>query len=278
MTLPDPFRAGRLVSLWDMLKFSAVSYIKLGYGAGFVNALFNPKLPKLKPEAMGVPIPESGRAVTLPYLESMRDELAGPLSAKTAVAEIDRLIELLKTGKCTAADLLEKHNSIHSRIEDELKGSHFLYVEPRDVPYFNGGPLLFGPEVAAKFNLSEDIESAGKCLALGQPTACVFHLMRIMEAALHRLGKVLEVKFQPGTQSWFQICNEAAKAAVNRPAKTAKQKARNAALGAAASHLQTVRLAWRNEVMHPKATYTQEQASEVFAATRTFMTHLAKLV
>jgi hypothetical protein len=41
---------------------------------------------------------------------------------------------------------------------------------------------LFGETVSQKFkDASGDIESAGNCLALGQGTACVFHLMRAMD-------------------------------------------------------------------------------------------------
>ena len=35
---------------------------------------------------------------------------------------------------------------------------------------------------------------------------------------------------------------------------------------AISSNLYHVKLAWRNEVMHPKQTYTEEEALEVFAA------------
>jgi hypothetical protein len=40
---------------------------------------------------------------------------------------------------------------------------------------------------------AEDIAEAAKCLALGRTTACVFHLMRVMEMAVVRLGKKLKV-------------------------------------------------------------------------------------
>ena len=39
-----------------------------------------------------------------------------------------------------------------------------------------------------------------------------------------------------------------------------------------------MKLAWRNEVMHPKQTYTEEEALEVFAASKAFMRELASVV
>ena len=40
------------------------------------------------------------------------------------------------------------------------------------------------------------------------------------------------------------------------------------------AHLYNVKLAWRNEAMHPKATYTPEEAEGIFRAVRSFMIDL----
>ena len=39
-----------------------------------------------------------------------------------------------------------------------------------------------------------------------------------------------------------------------------------------------VKQAWRNPTMHPKRTYTQAEADDIFRATRSFMQNLADLV
>jgi len=39
-----------------------------------------------------------------------------------------------------------------------------------------------------------------------------------------------------------------------------------------------VKIAWRNEVMHPKQNYTPEQAHEIYRNVRTFVRDLAGLV
>ncbi len=41
-----------------------------------------------------------------------------------------------------------------------------------------------------------------------------------------------------------------------------------------AAHLYNVKLAWQNEVMHPKATYTTDEAENVIQAVRGFMSDL----
>ncbi len=40
----------------------------------------------------------------------------------------------------------------------------------------------------------------------------------------------------------------------------------------AASHLYNVKVAWRDEVMHPKQTYTFDEARDIFGNVKTFIT------
>ncbi len=47
---------------------------------------------------------------------------------------------------------------------------------------------------------------------------------------------------------------------------------------AISSHLYNVKLAWRNEVMHPKQTYTLEDAHKIFQSVDTFTRDLASVL
>ena len=217
---------------------------------------------------------------TLETLEDVR-RLCEQIGLTQITPEIARLYTDIRMATESAVPLSrspkESLRHLRERIKDELAKEYFVHV-PREDCGLYGTPEPFGPKVTSALAASEDLEAAGSCLALGQPTACVFHLMRVMEKAVLLLGRKLRVKFDPAKDSWFFICNQVGKAAINRPAKTARQRANNAAIGAAASHLNTVRLAWRNEVMHPKQTYTQDEAREVYNACRSFLTDLAELV
>lgn len=60
----------------------------------------------------------------------------------------------------------------------------------RKCGFLKTNPL--GEEIPAKFpSARDDIEEAGKCLAFGRGTGCVFHLMRVMEVGLRGLGQSL---------------------------------------------------------------------------------------
>jgi hypothetical protein len=165
-----------------------------------------------------------------------------------------------------------------SRIQDELSSQWYFHLDQRDVPFYvNNHP--FGPLVSGKFSsATEDIAEAGKCLALQRPTACVFHLMRVMERGVQALGKKLKVTINVQTETWHQIMLHVDKAVLQMVSQTAAQKKRKSQYAVAASHLGSVRLAWRNEVMHPKQTYTRQEAFDIFNATKVFMAYLAELV
>jgi hypothetical protein len=49
-------------------------------------------------------------------------------------------------------------------------------------------------------------------------------------------------------------------------------------LAGISSNLYNVKIAWRNEVMHPKQTYTPDEGKMVFIAVRGFMSDLADVI
>lgn len=175
----------------------------------------------------------------------------------------------------TVMSLISAIRHLIFRINDELNSEFFLHVQRSDSSLY-GKKELLGPLVSRHFpNSTSDIEAAGNCLALRQPTACVFHLMRVMEKGTQKLGRKLKVVINPEIETWNKILNHVNKQIDLLPTATEKQKAKKAAFAEVSSYLHQAKIAWRNEVMHPKATYTQEEARDVFAASRTFMVHLS---
>jgi hypothetical protein len=165
-------------------------------------------------------------------------------------------------------------DDIRRRIIDQVESVFCLSLIKREQELFEPQHPLFGEEVEAKFSsMSEDISEAGKCLALGRPTACVFHLMRVMEIGVRRFGEVLNVTLADD-KNWQNILDE-----INKAIKALDQKAAlTKKYAGAAAHLYNVKLASRNEVMHPKQTYTSDEAWKVFSATDAFIRDLANLI
>jgi hypothetical protein len=143
-------------------------------------------------------------------------------------------------------------------------------------------PQIFGPQVNKKIpKTAEDIANAGTCYALGQNTACVFHLMRAMEYCVQRFGAKLKVKIVPSRSSWHEIMehvNNAIKTLPGGQKSSSAQRSRKRALSMAAGRLDHVRIVWRNDVMHPKATYDEAEALEVLEGVKAFMISFVDLI
>jgi hypothetical protein len=171
--------------------------------------------------------------------------------------------------------------NLTARVMDELEESRFLHVAKEKAEYYRQGDL-FGSEVGKKFpKAAEDIANAGTCFALGQNTACVFHLMRVMEHCVQRFGLKLRVEIDVSRVSWHQIMLHVSRQIDALPSGAKSTKARNARkqkYSGAASRLDHVRLAWRNDVMHPKATYDEAEALDVLTSVKTFVNSIVKLV
>lgn len=162
---------------------------------------------------------------------------------------------------------------LRNRMADELKGRVHLSVTRPDSDLYTAR-FPFGEDVASKFSrAASDISEAAKCLALERPTASVFHLMRVMELGVQNFGKRLGVA-STSEKTWQKILDDLNASIKAMPAKTKMQKSKKERYAAAHAHLFSVKLAWRNPVMHPKATYTLEEAREIFGSVKTFTTYL----
>jgi hypothetical protein len=171
---------------------------------------------------------------------------------------LDRLREML-------VDIL-------TRTSDDLADRVFLVVPPESVELYRQPSPPFGTAVSDAFpHATEDISEAGKCLALNRPTAAVFHLMRAMECAVQALA--IKLTIPKPERVWGMLLSDIGTKIKDMPKGPGRTK-----WSEAHSHLYHVKEAWRNDTMHPKQTYTFEEAKAVFDAVRVFMNALAALV
>ncbi len=155
----------------------------------------------------------------------------------------------------------------------QLRENLFMFV-PTGRAEFYGKPQLFGAGVDKRFpSCQYDIEEAGNCYAAGRGTACAFHLMRVLEVAVWEFGMCLGAALTQG-KNWQNILDEINKAIKSLPAKDT----RTIALSQAAGHLYNVKVAWRNPTMHPKTTYTLEEAADLISSVKSFMTELSQAI
>lgn len=170
-------------------------------------------------------------------------------------------------------ELYDDVKNLRSRIEDQLKSRLFLFIEPSRASYYKH-LQLFGQQVNDNFpSAIDDIQDAGNCLALGQGTACVMHLMRVMEAGLKALAKGLKIPYAPSWESYLSQIekNIGAKHASKSPAWKKKEKFYRDLSG----DLLTIKQAWRNPTMHIERRYEVDEAEVIFKAVCTLMKRMA---
>ncbi|MFZ0747672.1 MAG: hypothetical protein WAM85_24925 [Terracidiphilus sp.] len=254
-----------LISWWDMEKFSADEFYDIGNYLGKMSELFdlgeaNERLTEqnqsgeLQFQIEG--ILESCEEIGLRVSANCARELLTEIQMKVAtVGSAHRLFEVLG-----------------DTIRREMQTVLFFHLPSSQVEFYDKKEL-FGTEVSAKFpDLQYDIVEAGNCLALGRGTACVFHLMRIMEAGTQAFGRLLGVTFAEG-KNWQNILDE-----INKAIKVLPKSKETVELSQISANLFSVKVAWRNQVMHPHDKYTLEEAEDVLRQVKGFMKSIARHV
>ena len=182
----------------------------------------------------------------------------------------------------------EVFRELTRRIQDELSSLRFLYVPPDRALYYQqrikGDAAktkhsLLSDKAKKKFAQSiEDAEEAANCIALGRYTASAFHMMRIMERGVQRLGKKLKITIPVEEKDWGAISSHINGALRRLPNSTTSEKRIHSRYAKAAVYLDNVREAWRNPTMHPKETYTEEEAENVFRFVKQYMEYLVSIL
>jgi hypothetical protein len=172
-------------------------------------------------------------------------------------------------------NLFRHLSDIVSRTRDDCAGSIYFQIESENAPLLEIQRPHFGLTVERAFPLAiEDISEAAACFALERFTACVFHLMRALEVAARvvadKLGATVLDEHGRGLP-WGVIASNM-KPIIDKMPKGSDNQVQWYRIQA---HLEVVNRAWRVPTVHPKQTYTPEEARRVFEATRAFMQDLA---
>jgi hypothetical protein len=131
--------------------------------------------------------------------------------------------------------------------------------------------------VTTKFkHARDDIEHAGNCLALGEGTACVLHLVRALEVIVRHLGKKLKITINP-KDTWGGILNHIGKGIEALPDKNERQKRKKSQWSECRANLWHIKQAWRDDSMHGKRAYSPVEARQILDRVAEFSPHLATL-
>jgi hypothetical protein len=222
-------------------------------------------------------IPPAAQRTCLDFLKKLEDDCQ-QLSLGMCIEKIERIKSQIHA--MTFMQLAHQYAALYERFYDEIKSTMFLYVGKDRQQFYTQPLIMFGEDLADKFSIIHDVEEAGKSYAIGRNTACVFHLMRIMESGLrHLCGEAstygISIPDPACNRSWDgwlkPIESELRK---DRKLKQSEWNSIEPVYAQVVSHIRTVSVAWRNPTMHVGIKYTGEEALDIFNATRGFMRHL----
>lgn len=231
-------------------------------------------------------------SVTAKFVEAKCEEVLS--LAKDQEADLEPIptnLELLRV-KLIAARQQKPHGlELYTNdILDEVRratndfrvklSKRFFYYLPSDLQQFYGKPQLFGARVAKKFpKACSDIERAGNCLVLGEPTACVLHLNRAMEIATRRLAaKLPGMPRLDAKDSWGMVLGKMTQPIKDLPDNTETQKRKKEKWAECRTNLYHVKMAWRDPGAHGKQSYDHKEARDFMKRVDDFMQQLATLL
>jgi hypothetical protein len=267
-----------MVSLLDVLKFAAEDFWKASQTiTEWSRDAANPPMSKSRikeiTNSFGKFIYQV-RVLSLPVTFKEIGRLRGWIASASADADaVEDVDKQLATYTEINLEFGRRLQTISNILHSEIEARTFFHM-PAEQATFYDQKELFGPEVNAKFpSIQFDMVEAGNCYAMGRGTACVFHLMRIMEVGVQQFGTKLGVTLAD-EKNWQNILDETNKAIKTFPAKAGS----TIEMSQAAANLYSVKLAWRNEVMHPNDTYTLEEAEDILRQVKLFMRQLATIL
>jgi hypothetical protein len=198
----------------------------------------------------------------------------------SSAAQIKRIKNLIIGRDHGPDEVYHSMLNLMSRLTDDVATLILMQLEPDRLQYYDALDL-FGEAVSAKFpDAVSDIREAGNCFATGRHTACVFHLMRVLEKGLFALAKSLRIKTLKtfNYENWQNIIDQIeskireAEKSPRSPKKTENLKR----LGDAAKEFRYIKNAWRNHVMHSRVSYNESEAESILRHVGEFIKALAK--
>jgi hypothetical protein len=284
--LDRPFHG--LWSLWDMFELEAGAFYDatthLSSLVSWIGATTSTRGEDTKGKVFheDTKLDDAGRVYISTKLAQLRGHLE-TLGARVTLLAVDDLLKFAEYEWTTWGHVKERLDEISNTLKRELSLLTLLVLESREQAYFAPRVPHFGTDVAAKFQATSafEIDEAAKCLALGRSTACVFHLMRVMEVGIRAVARCLGIPdpMRAADRNWGnifrEIKNDLDAHGGQAPTKKWTVAGDKELFESAYASLDAVRVAWRNTTMHVENKYTTDEAEHIFVAVKGFMSRLA---
>ena len=179
--------------------------------------------------------------------------------------------------------IVQELDEIKAIVFRELQKSKFLILDSEKEGFFHRDSL-FGDQVNQAFpSAASDIKEAGNCLAMELNTAAIFHLMRAVEIGLRTWARHLKVRIKRTPleyAEWGTLIGQIEKKIdliTLKPRGPKKSEALEFYRGVL-GEFNAFKDVWRNNIMHSRRSYNQDEAKEVCSHVRGFMQRLSRRV
>ena len=178
-------------------------------------------------------------------------------------------------------DMMVALKALRESILTEFDGVLFLHIPEARVSLYEQHEPPFGTAVEEAFpSACADIAAAARLMAVEEPTAAVFHLMRIAEHGLRSLANELGIGLSDHVdlESWKVVIdqiNKAIKRFEESAPKSAEKSKRLTVYATSAVTIGHFKNAWRNHVAHARGSYEAREAMRIWDHVRAFMEELA---
>lgn len=250
----SPLHEGELVSLLDMIPYYAKGFLEIGEKIEFVRDYL---------AGIGNPPEEDEQEETKEIVSNNIKSLVLLCKALDLGVSADLLDRTRK--KKFVPKTLESYELLIATIYSEIGAKKLFYMSDERIKYYHNCEPL-GSEARAAFpTANEELRHAGKCYAIYEHTACVYHCMRALESGLRALATDVGVTWT--VQQWQVVINEIEKAIKSLgnslPCGQAKSE-RTQFLSEAAKEFAWFKDGWRNYAAHARISYDYERALKVW--------------
>jgi hypothetical protein len=198
------------------------------------------------------------------------------LKLKISLREAEKMLPSFNNPSTSPDRIQQMAAHLSSVIHSELDGELFFQMEASKIDYWHPAWLMDRPLYAAFPRAHQEMQSAGRCYAYGEPTACVFHLMRVIDAGLRSVANSLQVNYD--ARNWSGITDKIEKEMGKKyPDKSEDWKKSEPFYASVLTDIQAISRAHRNPALHEiERKYTDSDAYYLITVVERFMGHLAE--
>ncbi|MGH9634021.1 MAG: hypothetical protein ACRD72_04225 [Candidatus Angelobacter sp.] len=186
---------------------------------------------------------------------------------------IRAVLDACEGGKCPPIRFQSLVTPIPKLLIEELSEFVFLSIPRERVSLFKAPPGK-GPKVPGAEDAVREFHTARRCLGLGEPTACVLHLARVLDFGAKVVAKSLGINTE--SLSLGQVAAEVQES-VRKMAKSGLCNAETEEFyNALVTDIRAFARAYRNPAVHKLQTFDDATANSMIAVVGDLMRHLVK--